>query len=269
MTSQCARCPRPAVDATVCVGCRLTLETALAQLPALICELETTAARQNVQGQHDGRGSVEKPLPLHVGAMEALRHIRAVIVSWSALVHEEKPAPLPSDTTPQGLAPWLGEHCGWLSRHPAALDIVDEITGAHDRALIVIDNQDQPIYWGPCTCGADLYGLHDATSICCSGCRSEYDATARRAHLLTAAEDRLATTTEIEHLTAQLGQRVPAGTIRQWAARGQMLAHSTDSTGIPLYRVGDVVARLRARLDRAAGRAQHDIPRPGTERLAA
>jgi hypothetical protein len=253
----CARCPKPAPHATICGTCRLTLETALHRLPGLIAELQTTAARQNVQGTNDGRGSAEQPLPIHVGAMEAHRHIKATLTSWALLTHEEQPATLPTDTSPTGLAQWLADRTGWLARHPAALDIMEEIAGAADRALTVIENQTHPVYWGPCACGADLYSLHEATTICCAGCNTVYDAGQRRAYLVTAAEDRLATTTEIEHLTAQLGQRVPAPTIRQWQARGHVLAHGTNATGIPLYRVGDVLDRLKTRITRSH---QHGIP---------
>jgi hypothetical protein len=247
----CARCPKPAPHATICGHCKLILETALHRLPGLLAELATTMARQNVQGTNDGRGSAEQPLPIHVGAMEAHRHAKAVLTSWTLLTHEEQPATLPTNTTPTGLAHWLNERTGWLSRHPAALDIVDEIAGAADRAAQVIDNQDHPVYWGPCTCETDLYGLTDADSICCTGCNTVYDAGQRRTYLIQAAEDRLATTTEIEHLTAQLGQRIPAPTIRQWQARGHVLAHGTSPTGIPLYRVGDVLDRLKTRANRS------------------
>ncbi len=96
-------------------------------------------------------------------------------------------------------------------------------------------------------CGTDLYAMPGDTQVTCPACGARYDVAERRAWLLDAAEDRLATTTEIARaITTLAGQDLTTERLRQWAARGRLTVRARTPDDRPLYRVGDVLSLLHA-----------------------
>lgn len=102
------------------------------------------------------------------------------------------------------------------------------------------------------TCRRVLYADPDDPFVRCRDCGATYDVDERRDHLLTEAEDRLATVETIARIVTTLGKRDlsterVSARIRQWSTRGRITSHGTrvvDGRERPLYRIGDVIDLL-------------------------
>lgn len=148
---------------------------------------------------------------------------------------------------------FVARHADWLMHRPEAETAYDELTAAMQGALRAIDTTVGRRYVGPCSvCSRDLYAEAGAVTVECRPCRMTYDMAERRELLLTAAEDRIATAAEISRAVTNLWEPVTSDRIRQWAARGRLVAHA-QIDGRPGYRVGDVLDLLRDDAKRRRG----------------
>ena len=87
----CAVDARPTADnARLCAACTAEVRQALASIPDLAAELETTLSRQTAGQQRHGGRSADKPLAYDVGASEALGALRACVVGWVRVLAEEE-----------------------------------------------------------------------------------------------------------------------------------------------------------------------------------
>ncbi len=121
----------------------------------------------------------------------------------------------------------------------------------------------------PEPCGADLKARVGAKTIVCRECGAEYDADDQAAWIDKASADQIAPGPVIAHALAEAGYRVKPATIRNWAERTREWAskaarwkpgdpplayeeHPIEQVACsvtgqqPLYRVGQVVARVKA-----------------------
>jgi len=123
-----APAPR-APELLICVPCRDIVEEALADLPSLfeVCahalEERTTGLRERVSG-HRPRGIVLRDAVVSLRA-----DMLGVLAAWCGLVSSERGVAGPNELAPRGLAGFLAVHLQWLCRHPAAPDLVDELSG--------------------------------------------------------------------------------------------------------------------------------------------
>ncbi|MGH3499330.1 MAG: hypothetical protein ACRDQA_00275 [Nocardioidaceae bacterium] len=258
-------CDRPAEHATICSGCARELERALAEVPALAVELDTTLARLGARTTGTRRSAVT-PLPYDQRASEASWVLRNTLSTWCRLVCEERDLTPPRDNL-ASMGRWLTGSAGWLARHPAGGEACDEITTAVSAAWRVTDRAPDRVYVGPCghvdpeqriasavygiepvPCPADLYATPGAATVACRTCGHERDVAATQDALMAAADDHLATAVEISHLISRYYQPVTPAAIRGLAHRGAILAHSEDKRGRPRYRVGDVLDTLARRV---------------------
>lgn len=155
--------------------------------------------------------------------------------------------------TPAAMAAWLLLHIVDIARHEAGSEIVASVSGAIERAERIVDRPADRIYAGPCDgCGEDLYGRLGAAVVHC-WCRMQYDVVARRDWLLWAAEDVLATATDIARAVTRLGEPISVERIWKWAERKRIFSHGQDDHGRPLYRVGDVLDTLALMALKKAG----------------
>lgn len=271
MTGRGPTCPthgQPLHNAELCPGCIHHLEQALAEIPAIVDDLETTLTRQGATGQRDGGRSATKPLPFDLTASGLLHELHRLLAGWVNEVRCSSDR-LPRDAGTATLARWLQTRLPRLAQYPAATELADDIHRVVERSKWVIDRRPDRWYAGPClTAGCvepdvhgrprptDLFVQPKAKRVLCRRCGASYDVAERRALLLAAAEDVLATATEIARaVTSLAGVTVRAARVWQWAHRGRLVAHSVDGQGHPLYRVGDVIELLAAEQRKEASRA--------------
>ncbi|MFC6885310.1 MULTISPECIES: hypothetical protein [Actinomadura] len=293
---RCA-CGQPARDATFCASCAYRLDEAIAQISVhhgLAWDLELATTRQARLGDRGGPRSAQVPLPYDERAGDAATTLHRALARWAAVIARETtgprrpglPGPVcgrrarcahpscrmirasrppePPPVTLTGLATWLRPRVGWLRHHAAGQQAYDEILAAVAAARRVVDRPAERLYAGPCDdCGEDLYARPGAAAVPCPGCHAVYEVEARRAWLLRAAEDVLASATDISRAITRLGQPVTPEAIRGYAHRGLLLPRTHRTTGgrtVPLYRLGDVVdvltrqaARRNTRTEPEAG----------------
>ncbi len=259
-TCRVPSCDRPVADGYVCMRCAHTLEQALGDIPAVVHQLNLTLAKAGRFSARNERVGSETPLPLDPRASQAASNLRAHLVGWVRLVAEERGLPLPADTL-DAMSRFLLANVEWLRHHEAGHEAVAELAHSHvhgperscsgDICVIMrlIDRPAERWYAGPCTagdCGADLYASAEKGNVDCRDCGATYDVAARRAWLLTEAEDVLATTTEVCRALATLaGVELTAASIRGYVHRGRVAAHGIRD-GKPVFRLGDIIEVVMA-----------------------
>jgi hypothetical protein len=249
--------PRPG-NVSICGACESDLTRALAELPDLAEQLEITLTRQTSKGSG---GGPETPLPFGLPASEAAWALRNTLSGWVRLLldgHVRPEGPRcdgcehwtcgliayltePGDTI-QDMGSWLLRRLRSLMRQPAIEEAVDEITSAVRAAWRVVDRPPDSLFAGKCaTCQAGLYARGGAVRVRCRECGTGYDVAAQWEAMRAQLEDQLLHSVMMGAVLRQLGVRVADSTIRFWAQKGRIVAHGTDRSGRPIYRVGDVL----------------------------
>lgn len=245
-------------------------------LDGLAAELEVTLSKQDRIGDR-GPGSSERPLPLNLGSSEVGWILRNTLHGWVRLVAEETHAGLPVNTLTD-MARWLRPRVGWLRHHQAGPEAVAEIVASVSACRRNIDRPPSLWYAGPCgaatstesdcsccchiggafppacdvvggchaahqtaDCRAELYAHPGALNVICRDCGSVYNLADRRGWLLSQVEDQLMHSIAAAALVRHLGVQVADSSIRAWASRGRIVAHTRDVRNRPLYRIGDVL----------------------------
>lgn len=263
MSGNECRCGRPTRDAAYgCDTCADSLSYALNDVPMLDEELEVTTTRQQgidyrrVGGGSGGKKASERPSPVVWSAADARAHLKALLVSWALLCHEDSitnSSPdegLPADTLP-ALSRWLLWRVDGLMLHKIGLEAIDEITDAVAHCRRLIDRPADRQYLGNCDgCeGGRLYAAHGGKVARCSTCDAKIEAEVLRAKLLKQLDDRLCTAAEIARLSTYLGLKADREQVRkrinQWHKRDQIEAHAAFSDD-PAFRFGEVYTKLVA-----------------------
>lgn len=253
----CPACHRPVADHALCGSCTATLAGDLRQIPGLLVELDTYAAKLDQIGERAGRRSAEIPLGFRPMAAEVADVLHGTLAAWSRHVAGAAGVPLldvPAES-PALLAGWL---YGWREfiRHlPAAGQLLDEVAYAVRTTRRAIDRPADQHYAGPCdTCETDLYAGQNAETVKCRECGALYPVPERRAWLLDGLREHLATAAEISQGIGDLyGQPINRNTITQWHRRELLSDHGRTRTGAPLFRIGDVLDLAGRRATRQAG----------------
>ncbi|MEV5537441.1 hypothetical protein AB0L13_11325 [Saccharopolyspora shandongensis] len=258
-------CSNPTAGGNLCRLCLGRLDADLGTVGALAGELGTTITRQARTGQRVGARSAEFALPFNAAASAIRDDLSSVLSTWIRDLWEtygprrEVPTgEVAADGTPivvaeldplglvdglPDMAAWLRRHPSWITAHPAAGELVDEVTDAIDRARRAVDLPPARLYCGPCPeCAADLYARPNRASVTCRECDTWHDVAKLRAALLAVARDQLATATEIARaLHGLLGRELSANTVRTWAHNGRLARREPDEHGRPRYLVGEVI----------------------------
>lgn len=266
---QCQSCSRPTTDhAYLCPSCGEKIARYLGDIPALIVDVTVTYTRQ-ARGDTITGHAANTALPWSEAASTALAGLRDVLTGWVTTLTVQHDARSPG-TNPTLMASWLLGHVDWIRRHPNALQAIDALADATSEMLYVMDLHVERWYAGTCRaeydttttttagdddavtdvdpdacCIAELYVKPGAAAHSCRNCATVHDIAVRRDWLLKAAEDQLAHAELIGRALASMGAAVTPEMIRNYAARGRIVAHSTDRNGRPQYRVGDVVEVVR------------------------
>lgn len=277
----CLVCAAEIGDGYVCVRCTfdydealriaaITYDTATGRVHCLLDELETMLSRQArmTQGTGGARSS-ERPLPFDNRASDALDRITRAVMDAYRVTMRRRDSQLVIG--PRFAARLLRNDLTDLLRKPECARMILALHEANASALAVIDRPPDRWYAGQCSalvdvsnaapqgiCLFDLYAMPDAVTVTCAVCGTVHNVEQRRSTLLTAAEDVLATATEIARAVALFGEEISAARIHTWSARKRLTQRGVNTAGQPLYRVGDVIAIARARAVRQ--------PSPGSRR---
>lgn len=235
---------------TVCRPCAADLEQTLAEIPALAGELDATLARCTARGGTNSARSVLRALPYDPRASEAVFVLRSALVGWTRDLEPELERQIDDDVA--AMARWLLARLDRLVVHPAADEIVDELTAASTQAWRCVDRPPDRTFLGRCGCGADLYALDSRTDVRCRTCGASHDAEANRAAAVAQLDDMLVTAAEFAGVTVHLGiahdRERTRNLVNVWATRGRIVAHNAPDG--PRYRFGE----LRARIDEITAR---------------
>lgn len=255
------QCGRPISDTgRLCWTCTRDLELHLAELPALLGEIQTTRLRQANTGSGTGsRATVEgyDQLP-DSRPDERLDELRTHLAGWARIVVEGTGAAWPADTV-AAVSRFLFGHLTYLRGHEAAWEAHSDICGAIRRLRQTLDRPAERIYAGPCgaelevgRCPEHLSTTRGARRITCRGCGAVYDSAAQQQWCLEAAEDQLAHASLLARAVSNLGKPLRVTTVWKWASRGLIVDHGCDPDGRPLYRVGDALDLLASEAARRA-----------------
>lgn len=252
-TCTAEHCDRPSPNGTVCTSCLDALTAELRTVPALMADWQLTLTRQVRMG--DGPGPIAHSnadstrLPVHLGAAEAGMDLRTVLLVWAGEIADTAGHTLDATDSARGYARWLLRYTHHIRQHPAADQLVDEVTDAIARVRRVIDRPPEKLFFG--RCGADLgddqqcvesiYGYAARNTVLCPACHTEWDIAARRAWLLEIVEDEVAYSGLLAGLVSGLGVQISSSTIRRYAKKGRIHALAVDARHRPLYRIGDVL----------------------------
>lgn len=122
----------------ICAECRDQVEGVLVDLPVLfeMCADMLDPRPHWIRERVSGRA--RRGIVLRDAVVSVRTEILGVLVSWCGLVAGERDVPGPEELTIRKLVHFLAVHLHWLCAHPAAADLVDELTGlaaAVDEAL--------------------------------------------------------------------------------------------------------------------------------------
>lgn len=242
------------------------LRQALADLAGTVHDLEDAIGRGVYRFADRGVGgrSAETALPFNSRAGDAYRELRDVLVKWGVAVWEVRGGGSVSlERGPfhswRALGAYLaGPGAQTLAGHPdgpqAALAIIDAVR----RARAVVDRPPDRVYAGPCgaryltlegtaVCDAELYGRPGAPDVDCRRCGARHPLEARREAMLARVADLQLPAVDLARtLTALTGVALTAATVRKWKERELVDPAGVNVKGQPLYRVGDVLDRMRA-----------------------
>lgn len=249
-------------NATICPSCVDELKQLLGDVPALLRELNVALSRQSRIGTRSGgRKGSEAPLPFDPAASEAADVLLAGTITRWALDIWRYAREIPGQTwarpnPPKDPVAYLLSVVDEVKTRHYAAELLDEVRAAVQNAREAIDLSKDYLEAGTCpTCSTRLLARPGDVQIECRRCGATYDVFSRRSAMLADAEDRLLTAKECERLvdvllrhgeSERIRKRIPAGSVRGWASRGELEAIGVDLEGRPTYRFGDV-------LDKALG----------------
>lgn len=245
-------CDLPAKAGLMCGACQAELSRALDGVPGLCGDLDVTLSRQVSRMGRGGHGSAV-PLAFDPRASEAGYVLRSALVGWVRQLQEAQPEEWPGDTAP-AMAGWLSARLSRILRHPAAGEAHGEICGAVRAAQRVTDRPAVREFAGRCPgCGEALYAKPGAGQVQCRKCDADaVDVGEQREAMLGQLADQLMPAHQAADVLTRLAAPLKAELVRQWAARGRLLAHGHDAHGHGLYRVSDVRDLLVEKLRRDA-----------------
>ncbi|MEU6055328.1 helix-turn-helix domain-containing protein [Streptomyces xanthochromogenes] len=116
----------PSPGRLLCSTCRLALARRLHDLPGLYHECgEVLGAPLQVPQERTSGGPLPG-MPFNAAAADIRSELLATLGTWSGLVCEQRRVPAPRRTVEE-LSAFLSRHAEWLSAHPAAAEVTEEV----------------------------------------------------------------------------------------------------------------------------------------------
>lgn len=281
MTATCPVCARDQIHGLLCHDCTSLLERNLSEVASILAELDVTLAKQARIEQGGAGGLARERNPIAEKAIDPRWVLGNVLGTWARDVSGETWLPdvgyvwvrrNPHAVTegPYCLActhrscqtiraeerrprqPVAAQAAGYLldsidpiRRHPAVVELVDEVLDAIRLARRTIDRYADRQYLSVCRavqggveCTEELWASPAATEVTCRVCGTEYEVAERRAQLLKLAEDMLFGVKEASQFVGEVGRiRVSEASIRGYLHR-KRLSYRTGT----LIRLGDLLA---------------------------
>lgn len=213
----CPACTRESADGLACFECvnRLLSDLrTIGELWSAILERRVTGDRGPI-GKGGSRGL--SPIPDRRKAdMDAVRN---TLGTWMREFEADVPDDVPS------WCEWLVRHVPEMRSHPAADELIADVSGAWHTVNRLVDIPADRVLVGFCAiCAGEtvewLYAEPDAVQVVCHRCKiagvdSAYDVTTSRAQMLEQAKPYRGTPIEVAGLVG-----VPVKTLRSWMRRG-------------------------------------------------
>jgi len=202
-----------------------------------------------------------------------IRRNRAVCVNIHTIV-----AAVPVEPSVIIAARWLQSNLALIRRDQAAYEIHDELTAlAVENQTWILGRSEPTVFAGKCdapdvrvdvngdtlrprvaVCGADLYAHEGDDTVRCGACGQSYPLAKRREMIRERLADEWARAQVIADALTTNDEPLNAATLRSWILRDSKLSKGRratvdrplilqvgiDDDGHPLYRVGDVRARI-------------------------
>ena len=275
--TMCRVCTAHATDAYLCKGCEADLGNFVRRAgvarrdeigrreACLLDELDTALSRQShMWTSLRGIRSAESVLPFNVDAAKVYNQIAVCLCKYAVMcgIRQDKSttlAEIGSAGAPRACAQWLSTNLyARVVKDPVCVRLLWELRILVPQAETAIDRPPDQWYAGQCkaavrrtadnpdgVCTNDIYANAASAVIQCSECKTTHDIQARRALLLAAVDDVLATATEIARAVHLHQTPLTAAMIWKWAHRGRLVKRAKTAAGDPLYRMGDVLALAR------------------------
>lgn len=150
MSATCPVCQARQDAGLVCSACCDRLERDLADVGDLIAELDATLARQARIGSGGRAGLASEMNPWQQGASITLSTLTNTLTTWARDVCDSEWHAAPSAHPAQAAAGYLLLSITEIRRHPAADELVDEISYAVSVARRQVDRTARRFPVGPC-----------------------------------------------------------------------------------------------------------------------
>ncbi|MEU4781041.1 hypothetical protein [Micromonospora sp. NPDC023633] len=284
MTSTCTICDRPQADAAyACQHCTDRAYRHLHDLADAVPAARDVAAGLARQGAPTRGHADGGRIPLNLTASHRLTVVQNEITTWARHVAGERHDQAPAGRDPLiAAARYLAGQVGWIRKHPYAEEAYRDARVAAGIVRGIAAGPAERRWLGQCgadlddgqRCTADLHARVGANTAVCRACGARHAVAERRAFLDGQTADQAYTARQI----SQAYPQIPEGTIRSWAARGDLVAEleplpdgvegplwvHRDAGGRPRprYVLGEVLAlaaaKAAARAEREARKARHD-----------
>ena len=215
----------------------------------LIPEAQTTIEKQDQKGATGGGGGLKsETTPINITASETLHQLHLLMLQVLGDYDHARNLPH-AYRNPLDAAKDM-----WAGREDIAkLDrIEDQLREGRkhlDRLAKEIDLPPDPIPLGECECGEPMVAVEGQDIYECRRCGTPWEVDERKANrrnrILETLVGKTFTAASAHSILKQMGNPIPAGTIRRWAAEGRL--HSVEGEYL-LQNIIDTAERMR-RLD--------------------
>jgi hypothetical protein len=253
--AQCPVCGAAQSQSLLCSSCCDALERQLGDVTSIVADLEISLSKQARIGTPGKSGLARERIPINVGAMQAADNLGNVLTTWARDLLEtdsgrwDAISKAPAVTASRALLVMIPT----IRRHPAVVELVDEITDAIAQARRAVDRPADRVYLGQClmetpdeegrqvTCLAELYARPQASEVRCSVCSAEHPVEERRAWLMDKAKDMIVTVKEASSYLGEIGGiKVTESSIRGYLHRGSRLQYRVPVEA-KRFRLGDLL----------------------------
>lgn len=239
--------PRMAHSGLLCTRCTAHLERRLAELPARADQVRSVLhGSQRAQGDGSRPTKGNPPVPLNLAAHDHLVLMVATVVSWSALVAEERALRGPDRPTVEALSPWLLNQISWLVEQPWVDDLAEEVRDI-SRTAAGLSHADPQWHRLPAPCNGchsmSLGRLDGDDHVTCKACGERWPEDDYLRLVLVLAQD---VETSLPAKEAAVYAGIKPASFRQWVSRGYVRRLGTVD-GLARYSVADIDIAVKTR----------------------